>query len=149
MTEFLETVVDKFTFKVATDRLYSPEGMWAKAEGSLIRIGLSDFIQQRNGDVAFAEIKPAGTQVAFGDEIAVIETIKVDIGLGSPVTGKVAEVNPEMAGAPDVINQDPYGEGWLAIVEAKDWEADRSALMDSQAYFNLMKGRAEEETKKS
>ena len=148
MPGFLETTVDKFIFKVATDRYYSSEGVWAQAEGSRIRIGVSDFLQQRSGDVAFAEIKPAGTALAAGDEVAVIETIKVNISLTSPVSGRVAEVNPAMETAPETINKDPYGEGWLAMIEAADWEADRARLLDPQAYFNLMKGQAEEEAKK-
>ncbi len=64
MPEFLETTVDKFIFKVATDRYYSSEGLWALAEGNRIRIGLSDFLQQRSGDVAFAEVKPPDTTVS-------------------------------------------------------------------------------------
>ena len=63
MPEYLETMVDKFTFRVATDRLYTTEGLWALAEGSRVRIGLTDFMQQRSGDVAFAEVKPEGTSV--------------------------------------------------------------------------------------
>jgi glycine cleavage system H protein len=148
MTEYLETTVDKFIFKVATDRHYSSEGLWAKAEGSLVRIGLSDFLQQRSGDVAFAEVNKLGTAVNVGDEVATIETIKVNISLTSPVTGKILEVNPAMATAPEAINQDPYGDGWLAVIEAADWEADRAALLDRQAYFTLMRGQAEEEAKK-
>ena len=148
MQEYLETMVDKFTFKVATDRLYNGEGVWAKAEGSQVRIGLSDFLQQRSGDVAFAEVKPEGTQLAFGDEVAVIETIKVSISLSSPVSGKVVEVNPAMQDAPEAINQDPYGEGWLALIEASSWEADRAQLEVAEAYFAKMKVEAEEETTK-
>ncbi len=148
MTEFLETTVDKFIFKVATDRYYSGEGLWAQADGNRIRIGLSDFLQQRSGDVAFAEVRQPGTSLASGDEVATIETIKVNISLSSPVAGKVIEVNPAMTDTPEVINQDPYGKGWLALIEATDWDADRSALLDSNAYFTLMKGQAEEETKK-
>jgi glycine cleavage system H protein len=83
---------------------------------SEIRI-YSDFVQQRNGDVAFAEVKPEGTIVAFGDEVAVIETIKVDIAYSSPVSGEVIEVNPAMEEAPEAINQDPYGEGALAFLK--------------------------------
>ena len=149
MPEFLETTVDKFTFKVAIDRLYNEEGIWAKPEGNLVRIGLSDFLQQRSGDVAFAEVKPVGTQVALGDEIAVIETIKVNISLTSPLTGKVAEVNPAMATAPEAINQDPFGAGWLAVVEATDWEVDKANLLEPQAYFAKMKVEAEQEVKKT
>jgi glycine cleavage system H protein len=80
--------------------------------------------------------------------VATIETIKVNISLTSPVTGKVVEVNPAMSTAPEAINQDPYGEGWLSVIEATDWEADRAGLLDPQAYFMLMKGQAEEEAKK-
>ncbi len=148
MTEFLETTVDKFIFKVATDRYYSSEGLWAQADGNHIRIGLSDFLQQRSGDVAFAEVRQPGTSLATGEEVATIETIKVNISLTSPIAGKVVEVNPAMSDAPEAINQDPYGKGWLAIIEATSWETDRAVLLDAQAYFRLMKGQAEEEAKK-
>jgi glycine cleavage system H protein len=148
MTEFLEATVDKFIFKVATDRSYNSEGLWAQADGNLIRIGASDFLQQSSGDVAFAEVKPPETNVAVGEEVASIETIKVTIGLTSPVAGRIVEVNPLLSSAPEVINQDSYGEGWLAVLEANDWETDRTALMDPQAYFKQMKSQAEEETKK-
>jgi glycine cleavage system H protein len=148
MPETLETTVDKFTFKVLMDRYYNDEGVWAKPEGKHIRIGLSDFLQQRSGDVAFAEVKPEGTQLAYGDEVAVIETIKVNIILSSPVSGKVVEVNPDMEAAPEVINLDPYHQGWMAVIEAADWAADQNQLLDAQAYFTKMKFEAEEEVKK-
>ena len=149
MPKFLELTVDKFTFQVATDRHYNAEGVWAKAEGNRVRIGLSDFLQQRSGDVAFAEIKARGTLLAFGDEVANIETIKVDITLPSPVSGEVVEVNPAMEEAPEAINQEPYGEGWLAVIEASNWESDSSKLLDPEAYFAQIKVEAEEEGKKS
>ena len=148
MSDYLETTVDKFTFKVATDRFYTSQGVWVKAEDGCIRIGLSDFVQQRSGDVAFAEIKPAGTVLAAGEELAVIETIKVNINYASPVNGKIVEVNPAMHAAPESINQDPYGTGWMVVMEVKDWEAERATLLDPQTYFKVMKGQAEEETKK-
>jgi len=148
MTEYLEVTVDKFIFRVARDRLYNAEGVWAKEENGLIRIGLSDFLQQRSGDVAFAEVKPEDTVLRFGDEVAVSETIKVDIGLSSPLSGKVIEVNPAMEEAPEAINQDPYGAGWLAVIEATDWDADRSNLLDPEAYFVRMKTEAENEVTK-
>ncbi len=145
MPNFLEVTIDKFTFRVAGDRFYTPAGMWALAEGNHIRIGLTDFQQQRSGDVAFAEVKPVGTLLSFDDEVAVIETIKVNISLGSPTAGRVVAVNPAMLDAPEAINQDPYGAGWMAVIEAVDWEADRARLLDPQAYFASMKTQAEEE----
>jgi glycine cleavage system H protein len=147
MPGYLETTVDKFIFRVATDRHYSPEGVWALAEGDRIRIGLTDFLQQLNGDVAFAEVKPAGTVLGTGDEVALIETIKTNVGVPSPVGGTVAEVNPAMELSPEAINQDPYGEGWLALIDARDWPTDRDALLDPEAYFELMTSQAEEESK--
>ena len=148
MPEFLETTVDKFTFKVASDRSYTNEGVWVKEDNGKVRIGLSDFVQQRSGDVAFADVKPEGKVLAAGDELAVIETIKVNITYSSPVNGKIVEVNPAMSDAPEAINQDPYGMGWLAVMEVADWEAQRAKLLDPQAYFKIMKGQAEEEAKK-
>ncbi len=148
MPQFLETTVDKFIFRVATDRSYTGEGLWVWTEGSRVRIGLSDFLQQRSGDVAFAEVKSVGTTLVAGEEVAVIETIKVNISLTSPVGGTVVEVNPALDLSPEVINQDPYGAGWLVVIEAADGQAGHGQLLDAQSYFDLMKGQAEEEAKR-
>ncbi len=148
MTEFLETTVDKFLFKVATDRFYNATGVWVLADGDRVRIGLSDFLQQHSGDIAFVDVKPIGAVMKVADEVAVIETIKVNVSLPSPVAGKVALVNPAMESAPEMINQDPYGDGWLCEIEASNWEADRAGLLDAATYFSKMKRDAEEEVKK-
>jgi glycine cleavage system H protein len=148
MVEFLEITVDKFTFKVATARLYNEQGVWAKMDAGLVRVGLSDFVQQRSGDVAFAEIEPVGTQVTPGDDLATIETIKVNISLPSPVAGEIIEINPGMVSAPESINQDPFGAGWLAVIKATDWEIDKSHLLNPEAYLAKMKLEAENEVKK-
>jgi glycine cleavage system H protein len=147
MTDFLETMVDKFIFKVATDRLYSTEGLWLKPEGNRVRIGVSDFFQQHNGDVAFAEIKAVGKEVNAGSEVATIETMKVNVELPSPISGKVVEVNPVLTTAPEAINQDPFGTGWLALIEANNWNAEKTHLLEPQAYFKNMKEDAEREVK--
>lgn len=145
MTDFLDTMVDKFIFKVATDRLYSAEGLWLKSEGNRVRIGVSDYFQQHNGDVAFAEIKAVGKIVPAGAEVATIETMKVNIDLPSPVTGKIIEVNTLLVSTPEAINQDPYGNGWLAVVEVNDWNVEKTHLLEPQAYFEKMKADAERE----
>jgi glycine cleavage system H protein len=148
MADVLTFALGKFKFEVPTDRYYSDEGLWVlPEEGDRVRIGLSDFVQQRSGDVAFAEIGPEGTVLGVGDEVTVVETIKVDIYFTSPVTGQVVEVNPAMETTPEVINQDPYGDGWLAVIRAADWETDREKLLDPQAYYELMKRDAEEEAR--
>jgi glycine cleavage system H protein len=147
VSEYLETMVDKFIFKVATDRLYSTEGLWLKPEGNRIRIGVSDFFQQQNGDVAFVEIKAVGKEVTAGSEVATIETMKVNVELPSPISGKVVEVNPVLTTAPEAINQNPYGTGWLAVIEANDWNTEKTHLLEPQAYFIKMKEDAEREVK--
>jgi glycine cleavage system H protein len=148
MPEFLDCTVDKFIFRVALDRDYTPEGVWAKFEMGNVRVGLSDFTQQRSGDVAFAQIMPVGTELKTGDEIGTIETIKVNISIESPLAGKIVAVNPAMESAPETINQDPYGEGWLVLIEPYVWETDRTCLMDAHAYFEYMKRLAEDEARK-
>ena len=152
MSEYLETTVDKFIFRVATDRLYSSDGVWTfRAESQAnrqVRIGLTDYLQQLNGDMAFAHVKPAGTKLAVGDEVAELETIKANVSLISPISGTVIEVNPDLELSPEIINQEPYGKGWLAVLEATNWEADRAKLLDPQAYLSAMRSHAEEELKK-
>jgi glycine cleavage system H protein len=148
MTDYLELRVDKFIFKVIADRLYSEEGLWVMQEDQQVRIGISDYLQQRSGDVAFAEIKPEGTELTVGDEIAVIETIKVNISLTSPIAGKVIEVNPMMGTSPDVINRDPYGTGWLATIDITGNEPCLMHLLEAQAYYSKIKLEAEQEINK-
>jgi glycine cleavage system H protein len=145
MSEYLEYMLDKFTFKVAVGRLYTPEGVWAKAAGDRITVGVSDFFQQHHGDVAFAAIKDVGTAVRANGEFASIETIKVDIELACPVSGTIVAVNEKLELEAELINQDPYGTGWLAIIEASDWRADQTNLLTPEAYFAHMKTQAQDE----
>ncbi len=145
MPEYLETTVDKFVFRVAVDRFYSREGVWVQPEGKKMRLGLTDYVQQRNGDAAFAHVKPVGAKLAAGDEFAELETVKANVSLFSPVSGTVVEINPALELHPEVINDNPYGRGWLAVVEATDWQADRAKLLDPHAYLAAMKSQAERE----
>ena len=152
MSEYLETTVDKFTFRVATDRLYSAEGVWVlwlqPQGGNRIRVGLSDYLQQHSGDVAFVHPKPVGTKLTPGDELAELETMKMVLTLPSPIAGTVVEVNEALDLTPEVVNQDPYDKGWLAVLEVDNWEAERARLLEPQAYFAVMQSQANEELKK-
>ena len=144
----LEVTVDKFIFRVPESLLFSDAGIWVVVEGSRARLGLSDFAQQVNGDIAFANVEPAGTEIDVGDEFGSIETVKVNLGLPSPVKGKIIEVNPLLQEAPEAINQDPYGRGWMVVMELRDWEKDKGALLDSSHYLERVKELAEAELKK-
>jgi len=148
MSEFLEATVDKFTFKVATDRLYSDDHLWLRMADGLVSIGLTDYLQQSSGDVAFAEPEAEGTQLAAGDILANIETMKTMLDIPSPLSGVIKTVNPRLEDEPELVNQDPYGEGWLVQLEATDWEAVQKNLLDPQSYYERMKAEAEEEARK-
>jgi glycine cleavage system H protein len=151
MPEYLETTVDKFTFRVAKDRFYTPEGVWIEApqsgSSSRVRLGVTDYFQQHNGDVAFVTVKPPGTRLDPADEFAEIESMKVTVGLPSPVTGTILEVNKALERTPELVNQDPYEQGWLATAESTDWETDRTKLLDADAYLATVQSQAEEELK--
>jgi len=144
----LKVTVDKFTFDIPPALFYSEAGIWVQLEGNRVRLGLSDFTQQHSGDVTFANIKPAGTVLNVGAEFAEIETVKVNVSLPAPVNGTLVEANPALEDAAELINQDPYGQGWLAVVELADWENDRTRVLDASAYAALVKDQAEAEMRK-
>jgi len=149
MPQYLETTADKFTFRVATDRLYTPQGVWVLVEGNgRVRLGLADFPQQSNGDVAFANVKPVGTRLAAGEPFAEIETIKAMVDLHAPVSGTIVKVNAALDSSPEAINQSPYEAGWLAVMEPTDWESERATLLEAATYFSVMQGQVQEELKK-
>lgn len=149
--EFLETTVDKFTFRVPTDRIFTPEGIWFQATAedhpNRWRIGLTDFLQQHSGDLTFALIRPEGTLLTVGAEIGTIETVKANLSLTSPVTGTIFALNPDLELTPELINQDPYEKGWLAVIEVAADDPLASRLMTPAAYFEHMKGLAEAEVR--
>ncbi len=148
MTEFLETTYDKFVFTVKVGNLYNRQDFWAAVDGNVATLGLTDFLQKSKGDVAFLETAEPGVMVKQGEELGKIETIKATFAIVSPVTGKVIEVNPEMDASPYLINQDPYGEGWIYKIELTALEKDRSELLDEKGYFQFMKEKIQEEMKK-
>jgi glycine cleavage system H protein len=141
----LETTIDKFTFRVPTDRRYSRDGMWVCSveRGNRVRVGVSDYLQQHSGDAAFVTVKPIGTKLAVGDELADLESVKVDLSLASPVAGTIVAVNEALEPSPELVNQSPYEEGWLAEIEAT--ETGHASLLDAQAYLAVIEAQAAEE----
>ena len=143
MPEFLQTTIDKFTFEVATDRSYSPDGIWLQdLGGGRVRVGVSDFVQQHSGDVAFVTVKAAGTALSAGDEFAELETVKVNLGLPLPIAGTLVEVNPALDASPEVVNHNPYGDGWLAVIQAAAGDVERAGLLDPPAYLSVVQSQA-------
>jgi glycine cleavage system H protein len=151
MSEYLETMIDKFVFRVAADRLYTPEGVWVMRMESLgenlVRVGITDYRQQLNGDAAFVHPKAVGTKLGVVDEFVEMETVKTTMSFSAPVGGILVEVNPDLDLSPEYVNYEPYGKGWVAVIETTNWEEDRKNLLDAQSYFSHMRSQAEEELK--
>jgi glycine cleavage system H protein len=145
MAEILETTFDKFIFKVKTGYLYTHDDYWLDIQGTVATVGITDYLQKSNGDVAFVESVAPGKEVKKGDELGGIETIKVTLDLISPVTGKVIEVNQELEAHPELINSDPYGAGWICRIELADPEGAKDGLLQAEACMELLKVRLKAE----
>lgn len=148
MSDYLETTYDKFTFRVQTGLRYSRADMWARWEEGRVTVGLSDFLQRRSGDLASVELPAPGNQVVAGELCCTLDTIKAAVDIVSPLTGQVLAVNADLEGSPELINEDPYGRGWLFQIEPADPRAFGTELLDAEAYFEWMVGRLEEEASK-
>lgn len=116
---------------------YSREHEWVKIEGTRAIIGVTDFAQSQLGDIVFVELPAVGTAVAAGSGLAVIESVKAVSDIYAPLAGKVVEINELLADAPETINQDAYGTGWIAVLAIAD-TAQPESLLDSEAYEQLL-----------
>ena len=140
-----EIKVDKWTFKVPRDRFYNENDCWAKLDGNIATVGITDFLQNMASDIIYVELPKLGTEVEQFDEAGSFEAIKTMLDLISPVAGVIREVNEELRQRSELVNQDPYGEGWFIKVEVKDFEADKENLLSPDAYFEVMKRKIEAE----
>ena len=107
------------SFDVPTDRRYLESHEWTTTDGT-VRVGITDFAQDELGDVVFVELPAEGDEVTKADEFGVVESIKAVSDLISPVSGTVVGVNEDLFDAPELLNQDPYGDGWMIEVEPSD-----------------------------
>jgi len=142
----VELVIDKFIFRFPVVLRYSEAGLWVGQEGGLLRIGMADFAQQRNGDITFVTLMSPGP-VEVDAEIASIETVKVSISLPSPVKGKVVEINSALQDSPELINQEPYARGWMVVMQPESLERELSRLLTAETYSKLARQQAEAELK--
>ena len=131
-------------YKVIDGLKYTKQHEWARQENSIAAVGLSDYAQDKLGEIVFVELPDVGSEVKAGKSAAVIESVKAVADLYAPVDGKVTEVNEALLDQPEVINQDPYGEGWVFKVEIKD-EGQMDALMDKSTYEEFIIKEEEEE----
>jgi len=115
---------------IPADLHYSEQDEWTRADGDRVTVGITDYAQQQLGDVVFVELPEVGAMLTRGEPFGVIESVKAVSDLYAPVSGEVLEVNEALADAPERVNQDCYGEGWIVLVRADGLEG----LLDAKAY---------------
>ena len=120
--------------------LYTKDHEWARIEGGVATVGITDYAQQMLGELVFVELPAIDKEFAGNDELAVVESTKAANDVYSPVAGKVIEVNDELESQPELVNQDCYGVGWICRLQISDTKSVES-LMDSKQYEEYLAGR--------
>ena len=118
---------------------YTDDHEWGKPEGDTIRVGITDYAQDQLGDIVFVELPEVGSTFQRGDEFGTLESVKAVSELYMPVGGEVVEINEALADAPEQVNSDPYGSGWMLVVKP-DAAAEFQSLKDKHAYLEMLKG---------
>ena len=121
---------------VPAELRYSEDHEWARVDGNRIALGITDYAQDALGDVVYIDLPQVGTEVAGGDSFSEIESTKSVSEIYAPVSGTVVEVNTDLIDHPERINEDPYGEGWICVIEASDL-SELDSLLDAAAYTDL------------
>jgi glycine cleavage system H protein len=121
---------------VPEDRRYTQDHEWALPEDGRVRVGITDYAQDALGDVVFVQLPEVGARVEAGTSLGEVESTKSVSDIYAPVSGVVVEVNSELADAPQRMNEDPYGEGWICLIELGDPSVVDS-LLDAAAYRQL------------
>ncbi|MEX1031562.1 MAG: glycine cleavage system protein GcvH [Paenibacillaceae bacterium] len=118
---------------VPTQLKYSEEHEWAKIEGNRVTVGITDFAQGELGDIVFVELPEVGDTLQFGDPFGSVESVKTVSELYAPVSGKVVEVNVALVDAPEKVNESPYADGWMVVVELSN-PSELEQLWTSEKY---------------
>jgi glycine cleavage system H protein len=124
---------------IPEDLRYSPDHEWARLEDGNVRVGITDYAQDALGDVVFVQVPDAGMTVKAGDSFSEVESTKSVSDIYAPVSGTVLDVNAELADNPERINEDPYGEGWICVVQLSD-PSELDKLLDAEGYRKLVEG---------
>ncbi|MEW6726412.1 MAG: glycine cleavage system protein GcvH [Bacillota bacterium] len=120
---------------------YTREHEWIQVDGRTGKVGITFYAQDQLGDVVFVELPEVGRELRQGETFGVVESVKTVSDLYSPVSGKVVAVNEKLLDRPETVNEDPYGEGWIIVIEIAD-PSELDGLLDAQAYQRLIEEEA-------
>lgn len=123
--------------KIPEDLKYTEEHEWVKVEGEIGIVGITDFAQSELSDIVYVELPEVGKNIKKGEVIATVEAVKTVADVYSPISGEIVEVNEKLKDEPSIINNDPYGEGWIAKIKMENPE-EVNGLLDHTAYKKLI-----------
>ena len=122
---------------IPKDLRYTQEHEWVKIEGNKVRVGITDFAQHELGDIVFVELPEVGDTVTFNETFGSVESVKTVSELYAPVSGTVVEINEALADSPEFVNESPYENAWMIVVELSN-EAEVESLLTAEAYEKLI-----------
>lgn len=123
---------------IPSDLLYTKDHEWVRIADDIATIGITDYAQGELGDVVYLELPAVGDEVRQGKAFGTIEAVKAVSDLYSAVSGKIEEVNAALADTPELVNQDPYGKGWMIKIKVSNLEAEKKSLLTPEAYGALI-----------
>jgi glycine cleavage system H protein len=123
---------------VPDDLKYSKDHEWVKVEGDLATVGITDYAQHSLHEITFVELPEVGSSVEADSECGLVESMKASSDIFSPLSGEIAEVNSNLEDAPELVNEEPYGKGWMFKIKPSNLDAEMGALMDAKAYSELI-----------
>ncbi len=134
----MEIKVGKYV--VLDDRLYTETDEWVKIEGNLATVGITDYAQKKLRDIVGVQLPEVGREVQAGEAVASVESVKASSDIYTPLSGKIVKVNENLLTSPELINQDPYGNGWIFVIEISRPE-EKDKLISPEKYVEKIKER--------
>ncbi len=123
---------------VPEDLKYSKDHEWVKVDGDLVVVGITDYAQHSLHEITFVELPEVGSSVEADSECGLVESMKASSDLFSPLSGEIVEVNSNLEDAPELVNEEPYGKGWMFKIKPSNLDGEKGALMDAKAYSELI-----------
>jgi len=126
-------------YEVPEGLYYTKEHEWVRVEGNNCRIGVSDYAQKSLHEVVFVDLPKIGAKIVRSQSLGSVESVKAVADVFAPISGEVTEVNAKLADTPELVNQQPYGDGWIAIIKPSNLEAELKNLLDAKSYADFLR----------
>lgn len=126
-------------YEVPEGLYYTKEHEWVKVEGDVCRIGVTDYAQKSLHEIVFVDLPKVGAKVSQSQTLGSVESVKAVADVFAPISGEVRETNVKLADTPELVNQQPYGDGWIVVIKSTNLEAELKALLNARAYADFLK----------